>query len=183
MSTAYKVACCLYTNAVQLLEQNGLRVPEGGGVDHRGPSAECCDTLTVHWGNGLPGVSNPSVNPCEEPHSREFIVTYIGKACTEGEGVQPCGGASTNKCEGGDCFEPDPVIAGPDCEGERPTVAEETAAVWNIRELFEDDLICKSKCCFLDCAGIRCNSVSFSSSENVTEGGCFTVELRLNIEW
>ena len=184
-TTSYKVACCLYSTAVELLEECGLRVPEGGGVDHRGPNFECCDTLTVHWGNALPGQSGLQ-DPCTDPHEREFILTYVGTACTEGEGVAPCDQTEIDNCvdeNGNRCIEPEPMLGTPGCGGERPTRRQETAAVWGIRELFETELICKAKCCFLDCAGIRCSGINFSSSENVTEGGCFIVELRVTIEW
>lgn len=185
-TTSYKVACCLYNTAVNLLEQCDLRVPENGGVDHRGPNFVCCDSLTVHWGNALPGQSAQRRDPCVDPHEREFVITYIGTACTEGEGVAPCRQADADKCvdENGDtCIDPEPLLAEPGCEGQRPTVRQETSAVWAIRELLETEIICAAKPCLMNCAGIRCGAISFTSSENVTEGGCFIVELRVNIEW
>jgi hypothetical protein len=177
----YKVACCFYNAAKKALTEADLYVPERGGPDHRGIDAACCDSMTVWWDTTTAVIQD---DPCSDPKTRDLVIYYSGKACTEGKGVDtPCGPVES-PCinENGDCPEPDPLInIGGKCSGERPTVQQETAAVWAIRSVLEDEVACNTACCLRDCAEVRCKVGSFSGSSGITEGGCFFIEVRIAV--
>lgn len=182
----YKVACCLYSSAAKVIEENGLPVPTRGGVDHRGSNDACCDSLTVWW-DSTTRSDQVVFDPCSDTRSREFVISYSGKACTEGAGIDdPCGEAIPH-CEpsDGECFDsPEFKLGDGKCsDGERPTVPQETAAVWAIRYLLETDALEEAGCCLQECAGLRCEFNGYQSSTGLTSGGCFFVELRVIVEW
>ena len=180
----YQTACCLYNTAVVKLEEAGLNVPSSGGPDHRGPDGVCCDSLTVFWDTTTGNVNADERDHCNTPLRREIVIYYTGLACTEGEGIErPCDPVEDPCPSDGDgCTEPIPMLA-VDCDAEKPTVAQETAAVWAIRSILEEVVVCEAKCCIQKCGPGRCSAGKFTSSSGQTEGGCFYIDVRLEIEW
>lgn len=186
----WKIACCADEALLDLLTEHGLHAPETGGPTHKGEGDyNCTPARWLWWETTTPRISPTGVQPeCEEPKTRELVIELVYPVCTEN--IDPCGANNSccgddEDCDGG-CPEPDPkLMTGATlCEGEtKPTVSEESAYIWRARYVMETKLGPAIRCCVQECAGLRCDGVSFVSMTQATEGAASFLQLRLGVTW
>lgn len=181
----YQIACCLRSSAAKVLEDHDLRVPERGGITHKGPDYECenCESLWVWMEDTLPAITLTDDGKCSDPKQRVFVVELALPVCTEA--LTPCGEQSM-VCETDEngCAIADPKIGDGKClAGERPTVLQETAYIWRARYVLESELACAAQCCIEDCACLRCNRAELLSVSEETQGGCSFLTFRIGLTW
>jgi len=205
----YEISCCFFTAIVDLIHEAGL-TPEHlleaqdgepdpvpiwpGGVSHKGPDLECedCTSIWVTWGSTVKPPQVQLDGKCSHELTRTFQVILALPVCTEE--ISPCSDDQPNCLahepqDGEDpddwtlpCFDIEPKIGNGKCsKKERPTIAEETAFIYAVRDLLETKLACEAECCIQDCAGMRCKSSAMTSSEYVVEGGCAIMTFNIEV--
>lgn len=201
----YEISCCFFTAIVDLIHEAGFSPPQvldedgeptewAGGVSHKGPDLECedCTSIWITWG---PTVKPPQLQPdgkCSHELTRTFEVIVALPVCTEE--ISPCSEEQPNCLahepqDGEDphdwklpCFDIEPKIGNGKCSKKtRPTIAEETAFIYAVRDLLETKLACEAECCIQECAGMRCKSSSMTSSDYSVEGGCAIMSFNVEV--